>query len=271
MVDPSPYFQSVYGPVNSWRFGRSLGIDPIGVVSRCSLDCVYCQLGEIEVKTSDRQCFVPTENIRHDLQTYAPWEVDWITLSGSGEPTLALNLGELLTMVAEVTRRSTAVLTNGTLLHDPQVRAELAIADAVAVKLDALSPDMWRRISRPVDALAWSTQWAGLQAFRQEYSGRLLVQTMLLSPWSVADQDYYLAQMNALRPDEIQLNTPTRPKPLNHQLDARGNHTPGEPDYPVRSLKPVTSQVLEGFRDRLWNATHIPVRVPDLTARMPAP
>lgn len=270
MAHSSPSFQSVYGPVQSWRFGRSLGIDPIGAVSSCSLDCVYCQLGEIELKTSDRQIFVPTVDIRRDLLSYAPWDVDWVTLSGSGEPTLALNLGDILAMVAEVTHRPKAVLTNGTLLHVPQVRAELAIADAVAVKLDAITPDMWRRIGRPVDSLEWSTQWTGVQNFRREYSGRFLVQTMLLSPWSEADQDQYIAQMRELHPDEIQLNTPTRPKPLNHQLDARGNHALGEREYPVRSLKPVTGQVLETFRDRLQSATCIPVRIPDLAALTPS-
>lgn len=85
-------FTSVYGPVSSWRYGRSLGVDPIGQVSICSFNCVYCQLGEIEKKTSDRAIYIPTEQIIQDLKTFAPWDVDVITLSGSGEPTLALNL-----------------------------------------------------------------------------------------------------------------------------------------------------------------------------------
>lgn len=258
-------FQSVYGPVQSWRFGRSLGIDPIGTISRCSFDCVYCQLGEIEDKRSDRQCFVPTEDIRRDLQAYAPWdEVDYVTISGSGEPTLALNLGEILTAAKEITQKPTAVLTNGSLLHDPQVRKELAIADAVAVKLDAIRPEMWERVNRPAERLQWATQWSSLLAFRQEYAGRLLIQTMLLAPWSEADQVYYIERMQQLRPDEIQLNTPTRPKGMGHHLDARANHPMSETPYPARSLKPLTRETLEDFRNHLSNATHIPVRIPDV-------
>lgn len=265
-------FQSVYGPVQSWRFGRSLGIDPIGTISRCSFDCVYCQLGEIEDKTSDRQCFVPTETIRQDLQTYAPWDdVDYITVSGSGEPTLALNLGEILTLAKTMTHKPTAVLTNGSLLDDPQVRADLAIADAVAVKVDAIRPETWERVNRPTDTIQWSTQWSSLLKFRQDYPGRLLIQTMLLFPWSEAEQVYYIEHMQQLHPDEIQLNTPTRPKGMGHHLEARANHPLAETPYPARSLKPVTREALEEFRNHVWHATHIPVRIPDVDALTSTP
>lgn len=270
MAAQTDSLQSVYGPVQSWRFGRSLGIDPIGKISVCSFDCVYCQLGEIEVKTSDRQCFIPTATIEQDLQRYAPWDVDRITLSGSGEPTLALNLGEILTLVTAMTHKPTAVLTNGTLLDDPTVRAELAIADAVAVKLDAITPDQWRRVNRPVATLDYATQWPSLMTFRQDYTGQLLIQTMLLSPWSDEEQDRYIAQMQALKPDEIQLNTPTRPKPFHHQLEARGNHNPLNTPYPSRWLKPVQRSALETFRDRLLDATQIPVRIPTLSTLPPS-
>jgi wyosine [tRNA(Phe)-imidazoG37] synthetase (radical SAM superfamily) len=83
MANATLPFISVYGPVQSWRFGRSLGIDPIGPISTCSFNCVYCQLGEIEVCTAERQIFIPTEQIIQDLQAFAPWEVDVVTLSGS--------------------------------------------------------------------------------------------------------------------------------------------------------------------------------------------
>ena len=92
MTARQDYFCSVYGPVASWRFGSSLGIDPIGLVSTCSFNCAYCQLGEIEQKTEQRRIFITSEQISRDLSAFAPWDVDIVTLSGSGEPTLALNL-----------------------------------------------------------------------------------------------------------------------------------------------------------------------------------
>lgn len=253
-------FCAVYGPVRSWRYGVSLGIDPIGAISTCSFDCVYCQLGEIEQKTRDRQLFQPTLRILEELHHFAPWEVDVITLSGSGEPTLALNLGEIISITKTLTDRPVGVLTNGSLLMHSDIQEELAISDHVAVKLDAVTPDGFRRVNRPVTGLQFADIWDGLLQFRQRYSGHLAIQTMLLSHWTKADQDTYVERMQILQPDEIQLNTPTRPRPLTHQLDARGNHSPSDRPYPTRSLKAMSADILADFGDRIQQATHIKVR-----------
>lgn len=258
-------FSSVYGPVQSWRFGRSLGIDPIGFVSTCSFNCVYCQLGKIECQCRDRRVFISTQQIQHDLQAFAPWDVDSITVSGSGEPTLALNLGSILTLVKTVTAKPVSVLTNGSLLTDPTVRAELALADRVAVKVDAIEADQFRRINRPLADIDLTQFWSGLQQFRQCYRGHLAIQTMLLEPWSDHHQAIYTALMYTLQPDEIQLNTPTRPKPSTHQLDARGNHSSDALPYLVRWLKPVNMDILQAFSDRIQATIGIPVRYPHLT------
>jgi wyosine [tRNA(Phe)-imidazoG37] synthetase (radical SAM superfamily) len=262
-VEPQT-FSSVYGPVQSWRFGRSLGIDPIGSMSTCSFNCVYCQLGKIECQRCDRQVFIPTEQIQRDLQTFSPWNADIITLSGSGEPTLALNLGSILMMVKTSTRKPVGVLTNGSLLTDSTVREELAIADRVAVKVDAITDNQFRRINRPIADTNLTKFWSGLQQFRDCYSGKLAIQTMLLTPWSDRDQAIYIALMRALMPDEIQLNTPTRPKPFNHQLESRGNHYPGVLLYQAQRLKPVSASVLERFGNRIEATIGIPVHHPHL-------
>ncbi len=254
-------FCSVYGPVQSWRYGRSLGIDPIGPVSTCSFDCVYCQLGEIEHKSRDRQVFISTTQILQDLSAFQPWDVDVITLSGSGEPTLALNLGEILALTKSLTGKPVGVLTNGTLLNCAEVRAELAIADQVAVKMDAVTDEVLRRVNRPVAGIDLTTQWQGLTAFRQQYSGQLAIQTMLLAPWNEADQQTYIDQMRDLAPDEIQLNTPTRPRPLAHQLDARGNHSTSDRPYAIRQIKRVSVPILQTFGDRIQRETGIAVKV----------
>ncbi|MCU0541744.1 MAG: radical SAM protein [Oscillatoriaceae cyanobacterium Prado104] len=257
-------FCSVYGPVKSWRFGRSLGIDPIGLVSTCSFNCVYCQLGEIEEKTCERRVFVSTQQIEQDLEPFVPWDVDRITLSGSGEPTLALNLGDILTMLKTVTGKPSGVLTNGSLITDPTVRSELTIADLVAVKVDAVEADRLKRIDRPIVNIELPDFWSALQQFRQIYSGKLAIQTMILSPWSDREQAIYIELMHGLLPDEIQLNTPTRPKPLSHEIDARGNYTPDALPYAARSLKPVSIEVLKTFADRIQKIAGIPVYYPDL-------
>jgi len=257
-------FSSVYGPVQSWRFGRSLGIDPVGAISTCSFNCVYCQLGKIEQPCDKRQVFVTTEQIHQDLQPFAPWDVDVITLSGSGEPTLALNLGEILTTAKTVTAKPVGVLTNGSLLNDASVREELTIADRVAVKVDAIMPDQFQRINRPSINIDLPEFWLGLHLFRQHYRGKLAIQTMLLSPWSDRDQAIYVGLMHALRPDEIQLNMPTRPKPSNYHLDARENHQPDDLPYLTRTFKLVDINLLRNFGERIETITEIPVCYPQV-------
>ncbi len=258
---PTTPLSPVYGPVSSWRLGRSLGIDPIGAVSTCSFDCVYCQLGEIEVKTFARRVFVPTEDIAQALAQVPDWEaVDVVTVSGSGEPTLALNLGEILAIAHDLSQRPTVVLTNSTLLGDAQVQRDLAHADRVMAKWDAPSAAALQRISRPVAPLEREALWQDLCAFRQTYAGRLDIQTMVLSPWSAGEVTDYCDRMIALAPHEIQLNTPTRPRPLVHQLDARGNHAPGDRPYATRSLRQVDAAILAQLARHIQDTVQVPVR-----------
>lgn len=261
-------FSPVYGPVASWRYGRSLGIDPIGPLSTCSFNCVYCQLGNIEHLSKKRQIFVLTDEIESALRDFAPWNVDVITLSGSGEPTLARNLREILDLVKGLTHRPSAVLTNGTLLHDPDVCQELNAADRVAIKIDAVSAGLFQRINRPLQEEHPLYIWEGIAQFKQSYRGHLEIQTMILTPWSDTEQVDYIQLMQQIQPDEIQLNTPTRPRPLVHQLEARGNHSFGARPYPVQQLKPVNPEFFKTFGDRIYHATEIPVRyAPIVTTR----
>lgn len=254
-------FCSVYGPVNSWRYGLSLGIDPIGLVSTCSFNCVYCQLGEIEVSTAQRQEFIPTAQIIADLQSADAWgPVDVVTLSGSGEPTLALNLADILTAAKHIFWQPTVVLTNSTLLTDPAVRRALSLADYVAAKLDAVSPEQLQRVNRPIPGIDLPTILSGIRQLRQEYRGHLAIQTMLLSPWSTAAEADYIRILQDLAPEEVQLNTPTRPRVLARQLESRGNDEIATQPYALRNLKSVSGDVLQAFADRIHRATGIPVR-----------
>jgi wyosine [tRNA(Phe)-imidazoG37] synthetase (radical SAM superfamily) len=257
-----PNFSSVYGPVTSWRYGRSLGIDVIGPVSVCSFDCVYCQLGVIEDKTRERRVYVETARILADLQAVAIDGIDVLCLSGSGEPTLALNLGEILAALKAATGKPIGVLTNASLLDDPAVRRELALADFVAAKLDGVTDERFRRVDRPVAGISLAGVRSGLLAFRREYRGDFAVQTMLLGHWPDDELAAYNAFVRELAPDEIQLCAATRPRPLVHQLDARGGRSGAAPAYPVQRLKIVPPDALLEFAARVERASGIPARVP---------
>ncbi len=139
---------TIYGPVNSWRVGKSLGIDLLYVSSICSFRCIYCQLGKINEPTLERKVYVPTAKMMTDLQASQWQEADVVTFSGSGEPTLAANLGEVLRASKALTDKPMIVLTNSTLLNNPTVRNDLAAADKIFCKLDAATERTLKLIAR---------------------------------------------------------------------------------------------------------------------------
>jgi wyosine [tRNA(Phe)-imidazoG37] synthetase (radical SAM superfamily) len=211
---------------------------------------------------------VPTSRILEELQAYRQWQdVDVVTLSGSGEPTLALNLAEILAVVKEVTPKPTVVLTNSSLLLDnPEVRSALARADMVATKLDAVFADRWQRINRPVAGLDLFDILVGIEQLRQEYRGYLAIQTMVVFPWTpdlIAD---YIRILKRSQPDEVQLNIPSRPRRLSRQLAARGNDPLNSSTEPVQQLRCVSADFLQALAEEIHAATRIPVRIPPVLA-----
>jgi wyosine [tRNA(Phe)-imidazoG37] synthetase (radical SAM superfamily) len=243
LADQTPLASSVYGPVKSWRVGQSLGIDLLLQTSTCSFNCIYCQLGDIKLKTIERQIYVPTQQVERDLRL-SNWEqADIITLSGSGEPTLALNLGEVIHMIKEYTGKPVMVLTNATLLHNPAVQHDLQQADVVAAKLDAISEAGLQQMNRPVAGVTFNGIIEGIKAFRAVYAGKLCLQCMLMPTNSTlleSDITAFVDTIQAIGPDQVQLNTPKRPYPLDWHLDSRGNHE--AVDYPSRVLRTLDRQ-----------------------------
>ena len=247
---------TVYGPVRSWRVGMSLGIDLLLVNSICSFRCIYCQLGRINIHTGERQVFVPTEKIISDLMA-AEWQAaDVITLSGSGEPTLAANLGEVIHEIKVFTGKPLVVLTNSAHLNDPQVRRELLEADKIFCKLDAADDDTLKLIDRPVEGVTVRTIVDGIKALRKEYSGYLAIQTMLM-PLNSGQIGGLAGLLNEIKPDEVQLNTPLRAVPREWITQSRGDH--GERNYPTVRLKVIDRQEAERIEAELRRLTGLPI------------
>jgi wyosine [tRNA(Phe)-imidazoG37] synthetase (radical SAM superfamily) len=250
---------SVYGPVHSWRYGSSLGIDLLLHRSVCSFACVYCQLGEIDVRTAQRAVFVPTAIVQRDLEA-SDWRSARVaTFSGSGEPTLAANLGDAIGLVRRVSGLPVVVLTNAAHLWDPAVRAELADAAEVCCKLDAPDTEGLRAIDRPVDeSLSIEKIVAGIAALRVEFSGRVSIQVMVL-PRTMATLHRLVPLLASLRPHEVQLNVPSRPVPRARTLEARGAHR----EFGAgRAWRMIDRAELETIRERIELEAALSVRIP---------
>jgi wyosine [tRNA(Phe)-imidazoG37] synthetase (radical SAM superfamily) len=202
----------VYGPVSSWRLGRSLGVDIICGKNICTFNCIYCQLGESEEKTIERRVFVETDKIIGAVEKAlreVKEQTDVITLSGTGEPTLAKNLAEIITSLAELSELPVAVLTNCSLLYREHVRHEIARADIVVGSLDAGNEQTWRKVNRPSAELEFGDLIEGMKKFNQNYSGYFALEVMFTAVNK--DEAEEIARYAAeIKPDEVQINTPRR-------------------------------------------------------------
>jgi len=225
----------------------SLGIDVIPK-KVCSLDCVYCEVGETTKLTVDRREYVLYDRLVAELDQYFQTEdrlPDYYTFSGSGEPTLNSRLADLIRYVKE--RRPSApvaVLTNGTLLHDPEVRAAVGLADLVLPSLDSAREESFRAINRPEASLSVQAYVDGLVAFRAEYPGKIYLEVFVLPGYNMADEDADSLRAAVLRigPDLIQINTLDRPGAI-----------PG--------LRAATELEIDSFIRRL-NLSHVEIIAP---------
>ena len=207
-------YHHLFGPVPSRRFDRSLGVD-LTPHKTCSQDCVFCQLGPTRMRTVIRGAFVPTEDVRRELTRWSR-SGDWasfITLSGSGEPTLHKGFGEVLDHIRSTAKAPAVLLTNGSLLWLAEVREAACRADIVKVSLSAWDQASFEHVNRPHPSLTFDRVVAGIHQFRASYSGQLWLEVFLVRGWNtVADNVARIAAIaDRILPDRIHLNTVDRP------------------------------------------------------------
>ena len=186
----SESFKYLYGPVPSRRLGRSLGID-LAPFKTCTYDCIYCQLGRTTNKTMERLDYAPVNDIIRELKVKlaAADTFDYISIAGSGEPTLHAYINELIAMIKNMTRIPVAVLTNGSLLYLPEVRAALMRADLVIPSLDAGDETMFQYVNRPHPSIVFDRMVNGLIDFTADYPGQVWLEVLLVSGVTGMDAD----------------------------------------------------------------------------------
>lgn len=231
----------IYGPVPSRRLGYSLGVD-ILPFKTCTLNCIYCQLGATPKKAQRRKDFFPHNDILKEIDAAikSGRQIDTITFSGSGEPTLNAGLGNLIRRIKKITKIPVAVLTNSTLLSLKSVRGALKAADLVVPSLDAATQDIFEKINRPPSSLKVNKIIRGLKLFRRDFSGKIWLEIMLVkgvnnSPSQIKE---FKNIISVIKPDRVQLNTVVRP--------------------PAESrAKPLSREELEGIRRTIGDRVEI--------------
>ena len=204
----------LFGPVASRRLGRSLGVDLVPFKT-CSLNCIYCECGRTTIETLERKEYVPFDEIIAEINQWldAGGTADYITLAGSGEPTLNIRLGDIITEIKKMTNIPVCILTNGTLLFRDDVRAEAAPADLVIPSLDAPNKEIFEKINRPPKNLDFNKYIDGLINFSKNYSGKLWLEIFIVPGINDDDKSIeHLAQIaGKINLEKIQLNTAVRP------------------------------------------------------------
>lgn len=207
-------YRYLFGPVPSRRFQRSLGVD-LTPRKTCTLDCVFCQLGPTTHKTMTRKEYVPTKAVLAELEAWIEGKgmADYITLSGSGEPTLHSRFGEVLKFIRSHSSIPAVLLTNGTLLYRPEVQEAASHAHIVKVSLSAWDDASFDWVNRPHSELSFDRVIEGQRAFRARFKGEIWLEVFLVAGMNSLPSDVAKIATLAkeIQPDRVHLNTAVRP------------------------------------------------------------
>jgi GTP-binding protein len=207
----------IYGPVKSRRLGLSLGIT-LTPYKICSFDCIYCQLGKSAGTTVQRREYIPIQEIVNELKLWIQnnsqqaKDLDYITFSGSGEPTLNIKIEQLIAEIKQIIAVPIAIITNASLVNIALVRHCLLAADLIIPSLDAVTPEIFQKIDRAAEDIKIDQIINGLIELRREFKGKLWLEVMLVK--GVNDDLSQIRGLkeiaNKINPDKIQLNSPVR-------------------------------------------------------------
>lgn len=208
-------YKYLFGPVPSRRLGISLGVDLVPH-KVCNLNCVYCEIGQTNNQTNERKEYLAYDKIIEELNHYLSEEpeLDFITFSGAGEPTLHSRIGDIISYIkSKHSKYYIALITNGLLLFNSTVRDEIMQSDVILTSFDAASEEVFNKVNRPLDDTKVTTLIDGLIEFRKEYKGEIWLELFIVPGINDTKQELTkLKQVfNKIKPDKIQLNTLDRP------------------------------------------------------------
>lgn len=203
----------VFGPVLSKRLGNSLGIDVIPHKT-CSYNCIYCQLGSEENTITDLTNYYSVDEIIYELKEALlnNKNIDYITFTGSGEPTLYKDLKKLIYEIKQITDIPVCIITNGSLLYKQEMRSNLLLADLIIPSLDAGNEETFKLIDNPNKEIDFDKMVEGLIEFKKVFKGEYWLEIFLLKDINdnEVELDDIIKIVKKIKPDRIQLITATR-------------------------------------------------------------
>ncbi len=207
----------VFGPVKSRRLGRSLGIELVPK-KVCSMNCIYCEVGETTLLTLERKSYYSWEQLKQAIYEAEKKEEisDVITLTGSGEPTLNLHFEKVVEEVKKKIKKPLAVLTNSSLLKISSILEALTEADFVLASLDSVREESFKKVNRPHPDLKLSDIIEGLKELRNRMKGELWLEVLLVKGINDSSEDILALKevLKEINPHKTQLNTVVRPPAL---------------------------------------------------------
>ncbi len=237
----------IFGPVNSRRLGRSLGID-IVPKKTCNLNCVYCEVGPTTTKGIARDFYVSWEELKPEFyEVLQKKEFDVVTITGMGEPTLNKNLPDIVQGIKELIDKPLVLLTNALLLTVPEVRREVLEFSIISPSLDAVLQEDFERIDRPVIPVTPQTIIDGLAALRKEFSGKIWLEVLLAQGYNHSPEAIAALQeaVKKIQPDKVHLNSVGRP-PLTAMKEKF-----------AESVQPLSMEQLEAIQQKLGDCAEI--------------
>lgn len=208
-------YNHLFGPVPSRRLGVSLGVDLVPLKT-CTLNCVYCECGETTNLTTARKEYVPVQAVIDELEHYLSTKprLDYITFSGSGEPTLHSGIDRIIDFLkSEYHQYKISLLTNGTLFTESFVRSAVREIDLIIPSLDAASEKTFQQINRPHANIHCSDIIDGLIKLRHEFSGKITLEIFIVPGLNDNPEELALLKeaVKKISPDRVQIGTLDRP------------------------------------------------------------
>ena len=244
------HYKHLFGPVPSRRLGISLGVDLVPH-KVCSLNCIYCEVGETTNLTIERKEYVPINNVLNELDHFLSQNptLDFITFSGAGEPTLNSGIGKVISFLREeYPSYKLALLTNSTLLYNENVRNEINSIDVLLPSLNTVSEDIFKKMNRPNSQLDINKIIEGLIKFRKEFKGKIWLEIFIVPEINDTEEELSILKktIQKINPEKIQLNTLDRPGTESWVKTATKERMEKIVDF----LKPLPVEIIAKFKSR---------------------